>query len=249
MVREALAGLLTRTGRFNVVGTAGDVKEALRMLEACRPAVVIADLSLPDSNAIDIVRALEAKRDGARVLIMTGFSQDFYAAELLEAGAAGYIFKHQPTAELFAAIDMVASGKTYVSPAVAQRLREAGEGAAKGSGLDSLTPRENEILRLVVRGRSSKELSKALGIGLKTVDTHRTNINRKLGVRTTAALIRFAVAHGIDIGASSTAAGGAVVEDVLDVQHLDEAGDDHRGRRGQHEPGRAEEEPEEKLHR
>lgn len=206
MVRDALVGLLARTGRFKVVGTAGTVSEGAAVIEARRPHVVLADLSLPDGNALDIVRATQRERHGARVLVMTGFRDYFYASEALDAGAAGYVLKHQPTAEVLTAIDTVARGEQYVSPSLAGSLRQDRQAAKPGDPLGRLTPREQEIFRLVVGGGTTDGIAKALGVSFKTIDTHRTNINRKLGLRTTAALLRFAAGHGIDIDAAGAGA-------------------------------------------
>jgi len=199
MVREALVGLLAQTGRFEVVGVAGTVRDALVLIEGCRPRVVLADLSLPDGNAIDVVRAAQRKPHGPRVLVMTGFRDYFYASEALDAGAAGYVLKQQPTAEVLAAIDAVARGERYVSPGVAGLLRRDRQAVEPGDPLGRLTPREQEVFRLVVGGGTTEGIAKALGVSFKTIDTHRTNINRKLGLRTTAALLRFAAGHGIDL--------------------------------------------------
>jgi DNA-binding NarL/FixJ family response regulator len=200
MVRDGLAKLLETTGRFQVAGAVGTVKEALALVHASTPDVMVADLSLQDGNAIDILRALS--RDGRRVrtLIITAYRDDFSVAEALQAGALGYVLKQQPTSEILAAIEQVTCGKTYLPAALAHRLRDHGAGAKDGNPLKRLTEREREIFQLVVRGGMTRGIARDLGVSVKTVDTHRTNINRKLGVRTTAALIRFAAAHGVNIG-------------------------------------------------
>ncbi len=200
LVRDGLARLLEATGRFEVAGAVGTVKEALALVRASAPDVVVADLSLQDGNAIEILRALG--RDGQRVrtLIMTAYRDDFSVSEALNAGAVGYVFKQQPTSEILAAIEQVAGGKTYLPAALADRMRGRESGAKDGPALGRLTEREREIFQLVVRGGMTRGIARDLGVSVKTVDTHRTNINRKLGVRTTAALIRFAAAHGVNIG-------------------------------------------------
>ena len=200
IVRDALASLLAEKPDLQVVGVASSVRETLSMLEHGSADLLLADLSLEDGNAIELVRAVRRLRLKTRVLIMTAFRDEFSASEAMSAGVGGYILKEQPTSDLLAAIETVARGGTYVSPVIASRLRPDTAGAdPTGNSLDRLSRREREIFRLVVAGRGSKEIANKLFISIKTVDTHRTNINRKLGVRTTASLIRFAAAHGIEI--------------------------------------------------
>ena len=200
IVRDALASLLAEKPDLQVVGVASSVRETLTLLEPGSADLLLADLSLEDGNAIELVRAVRRLRLKTRVLIMTAFRDEFSASEALSAGVGGYILKEQPTSDLLAAIETVAGGGTYISPIIAARLRpDAAAETATGNSLDRLSRREREIFRLVVAGRGSKEIANKLFISIKTVDTHRTNINRKLGVRTTASLIRFAAAHGIDI--------------------------------------------------
>lgn len=204
IVRDALASLLAEKPDLQVVGVAASVRETLSLLESCHADLLLADLSLEDGNAIELVRAVRRLRLKTRVLIMTAFRDEFSASEALSAGVGGYLLKEQPTQDLLAAIDTVARGGTYISPIISARLRPDTPGDDDG-GLNRLSRREREIFRLVVAGRGSKEIASKLFISIKTVDTHRTNINRKLGVRTTASLIRFAAAHGIEIAPHAAA--------------------------------------------
>jgi DNA-binding NarL/FixJ family response regulator len=213
IVRDALASLLAEKPDLQVVGVASSVRETLAMLEHCSADLLLADLSLEDGNAIELVRAVRRLRLKTRVLIMTAFRDEFSASEAMSAGVGGYILKEQPTSDLLAAIDTVARGATYVSPIIATRLRPEAPSETTASGLNRLSRREREIFRLVVAGRGSKEIASKLFISIKTVDTHRTNINRKLGVRTTASLIRFAAAHGIEIAPRPS----ATLEEDADV--------------------------------
>jgi two-component system, NarL family, response regulator NreC len=219
IVRDALAGLLGETPGLEVVGVASSIREAVPMLERSAPDLVLADLSLGDGSATELVRALRRARLKGRVIIITGFNDEFAAAEALAAGASGYVLKSQATAELLEAIRTVASGRQYVAPLIATRLSgRLGEGEGNGEqegslGLERLSRRELEIFRLVVAGYPSKEVARRLCISVKTVETHRTNMNRKLAVRTTADLIRFAVAHGIVV------APRVFPEDVIDASH------------------------------
>jgi len=155
-----------------------------------------------------------------RVIVITGFSDEFAAAEALSAGANGYVLKSQPTVELLEAIRTVADGRKYVAPTLERRLALrsiASETTAAGGaiGLERLSPREVEVFRLVVAGSSSKDVARRLCISVKTVETHRTNMNRKLAVRTTADLVRFAAAHGIAVAPRADVAAVPDVERVM----------------------------------
>ena len=185
--------LLGDVADFQVVGVASSIRDALPLLDSARPDIVLADLSLGDGSAVELVRALRRGRLKGRVIVITGFSDEFAAAEALAAGANGYVLKSQPTAELLEAIRTVAEGRKYVAPALERRLAMrsiTSETSASGGavGLERLSPREVEVFRLVVAGSSSKDVARRLCISVKTVETHRTNMNRKLAVRTTADL-------------------------------------------------------------
>lgn len=206
IVRDALAGLLRETPGLEVVGVASSLRDAVPQLERSTPDLVLADLSLVDGSALELIRAIRRARLKSRVLIITGFSDEFAASEALAAGATGYLLKTQSTAELLEAIQTVASGRPYIAPEIASRLaargrpeEDRGGHREAAQGLERLSPREVEIFRLIVAGCSSKEVARRLCISVKTVETHRTNMNRKLSVRTTADLVRFAAAHGITV--------------------------------------------------
>jgi len=205
IVRDALASLLGDVADLQVVGVASSIRDALPLLDSARPDIVLADLSLGDGSAVELVRALRRGRLKGRVIVITGFSDEFAAAEALTAGATGYVLKSQPTSELLEAIRTVSEGRRYVAPTLERRLalRSIGsESAGNGGGavgLERLSPREVEVFRLVVAGSSSKDVARWLCISVKIVETHRTNMNRKLAVRTTADLVRFAAAHGIAV--------------------------------------------------
>ena len=122
IVRDALASLLGDVSDFQVVGVASSIRDALPLLDSTRPDIVLADLSLGDGSAVELVRALRRGRMKGRVIVITGFSDEFAAAEALTAGATGYVLKSQPTSELLDAIRSVAEGRKYVAPALERRL-------------------------------------------------------------------------------------------------------------------------------
>ena len=204
LVRDAVAALLRETPDIDVVGVASSIRDALPLLDRHNPDVVLADLSLEDGSGMELVRALRRDKRKGRVVIMTGFVDLFAAAEAIADGAAGYLLKAQSSRELVEAIRAVAAGRSYVAPAIAARLSERQGGLERArpdrrTGLSSLSPREHEVFLQVVAGHRSKDIAQRLCISEKTVETHRTNMNRKLAVRTTADLIRYAVARGISV--------------------------------------------------
>jgi two-component system response regulator NreC len=207
VVRDALATVLGAVRGLLIVGKAASIRQTVPLLEHTVPDLLLADLCLQDGSGIELARMLRRSCSKTRALIMAGFRDEFYAAEALAAGVSGYVLKAQPTSDLLAAIETVSRGETYVSPTIAASLRPTLRLDSDDNPLGRLSRRECEIFRRVVVGASTKEISASLFISVKTVDTHRTNINRKLGVRSTAGLIRFAVAHGISIAPSGTREG------------------------------------------
>jgi DNA-binding NarL/FixJ family response regulator len=206
IVRDALGRLISTMETLRVVGTAGTLKEAFDVLDRSEPDLVLADLSLEDGSGIELARRGQRDHPSTRFLIMTGFCNEFSAGEAFDAGASGFILKKQPSADLFAAIERVAAGGVYLSPFLRSPLRRRGPRMVEGSPVGRLSKREQEIFRLVVTGGDTKEIANRLTISVKTVETHRTSINRKLGVTSTASLLRFAVAHGIEINPAVGAA-------------------------------------------
>ncbi|HSY40032.1 MAG TPA: response regulator transcription factor [Polyangia bacterium] len=199
IVRDALVTLLRSRSDLQIVGVAASIRAGGPLLEQTAPHLLLLDLSLEDGSGLELARMLYRARSKTRVLVMTAFGDEFAAAEAMKFGVAGYFVKEQPTSDLFAAIETVIRGGTYLSPSLAARLSAETPTDALGP-LASLSRREGEIFRLAVLGSSSRELAGRLFISVKTVDSHLLNIARKLGVRTTAGLVRFAAEHGIATG-------------------------------------------------
>jgi DNA-binding NarL/FixJ family response regulator len=199
VVRDALASFLGTKPGLRVMGVTASIRDTLTLLQRLVPDLRLVDLSLEDGSGFELARVVRRERMKTRVLIMTGFRDAFAGTEALATGVAGYFLKEQPTADLFQAIDTVVAGETYLSPLIAARMRSDTPRRANDELLERLSRREREIFRLVLAGNGSKEIAGRLFISVKTVETHRTNVNKKLGVRTTANLIRFAAAHGLEI--------------------------------------------------
>jgi DNA-binding NarL/FixJ family response regulator len=217
LVRDALAGLLSEAPGMEVVGVASTLEDARRLLEQHGPDVVLADLSLGDGSALDLVRWVQRSQLTARIVVITGFTNTFLAVEALADGAMGYLLKAQSTADLLAAIRTVANGHAYIAPEVAAKLPRPSAGGrsmrVRGvRGLEALSRRESEIFRQMVEGYATAEIARRLCISPRTVEAHRTNMNRKLAIRTTADLVRFAVAHGIVVAPRSLEAPQVLVD-------------------------------------
>jgi DNA-binding NarL/FixJ family response regulator len=194
LVAEGLAGILK--GEFSVAGTVTDGVQLLETARRLRPDVIVTDLAMPGMSGLEAVRRLKADGLAAKVIVLTMHADVELAAEALRAGAAGFVVKHAAGTELVAAIRSALRGKTYVTPELAQdTLATLAEPGA--AGRDKLTLRQREVLRLLVDGRTMKEVATALGVSPRTVETHKYQIMETLGLETTAELIRYALEHGL----------------------------------------------------
>jgi DNA-binding NarL/FixJ family response regulator len=200
VVREAMTGLL-EDAEYRIVAQAGSVRELTLALAATEFDLLITDLSLPGPNGISAISEVRRTRADRRVLVLTMYADAFRAAEAFAAGADGYAVKVEPTASILTAIREVMAGRRYLSPlvdsdAVAQLVNGRANVLAAGP-LAPLSPREREIFDLLVRGHSCNDIARLLFISARTADTHRSHIFDKLGVHSTAELVRFAARFGL----------------------------------------------------
>jgi DNA-binding NarL/FixJ family response regulator len=196
MFREAVREALSRVEDFTVVGEGSDASAARAILEESAPDVAIIDLSIPGAAGLNLLRELSRGARRTRFLVLSMHAAEDFAAEALTVGAAGYVNKAQPISELTEAIRTVASGGVYLPPSVATTT--VARYPVRGhTGVDTLSARERDVFQLVVEGRANKEIAAALGVSSKTVETHRANINRKLGVHSTGQLVRYAAVRGL----------------------------------------------------
>jgi len=205
VVRDGLRALIEAQPGLAVVGEAADGEEAHRRARELEPDVLLLDLSMPGGGGVEAAERVARDCRRVRVLVLTMHEERGYVNRVLRAGAAGYVLKRTPAAELVRAIRAVAAGGTYVDPSLAGALlaeptRATSPGAAtpaaRGARQGELTPRELEVLRLVARGYSNKDVGAALEISVKTVETHKANAMAKLGLAGRAALVRFALDQG-----------------------------------------------------
>jgi len=201
LVRSGIRALLERAEGFEVVGEAADGKEAVRLVEKLEPDVVVMDVNMPGMNGIEATRGVLDKRPQTFVIMLSMHDDRRYIYEALKAGASGYLLKDAAFNELADAIKSVVSGKTYLSPSVADvalsdYVRRA-HGEREGPGVELLSPREREVLAMIAEGKSSSEMGKELHISVHTIDTHRRKIMEKLEIHNLAGLIKFAIRHGL----------------------------------------------------
>ncbi|MBY5344725.1 response regulator transcription factor [Rhizobium leguminosarum bv. viciae] len=193
LVLDGLKAVLETFDHIEVAGTAGLAQTGLEIGRQVLPQVVLMDINMPKLSGIDAIELFRNELPQARVVMLSMHDSREYISSSVMHGAAGYILKDVSTDEIVSAIETVAGGGTYFSSGVFDALM--GERAEVGS--DPLTPRERDILGLIVAGRSNKEIAETLGITSATAETHRKNLKKKLGITTTAGLIRYALDHGI----------------------------------------------------
>ena len=193
LVLDGLKAVLETFDHIEVAGTAGLAQTGLDIGRQVLPQVVLMDINMPKLSGIDAIELFRNELPQARVVMLSMHESREYISSSVMHGAAGYILKDVSTDEIVSAIETVAGGGTYFSSGVFDALM--GERVEEGS--DPLTPRERDILGLIVAGRSNREIAEALGISSATAETHRKNLKKKLGIATTAGLIRYALDHGI----------------------------------------------------
>ena len=199
LVRAGIRSLLESREGIEVVGEARDGREALQLIETYGPDVVLMDISMPGLNGIEAIREMRASGSTARVVLLTMHEDPEYAIEALNAGALGYVVKHSASSELLSALEEALSGRTYVTPRVAGEVfsRLAGADADATPDTRGPTPRQREVLQLLVEGCSAKEIARRLGVSQRAVEHHKYNMMAQLGIKTTAGLIQYAVKQGI----------------------------------------------------
>jgi len=203
MVREGFAALLAAQDDIDVLGTAGDGQEAVELARKVAPDVVLMDVRMPRLDGIEATRILLAEEPAPKVLVLTTFDLDDHIYAALRAGASGFLLKHAPAAELLHAVRVVAAGEALLAPEVTQRLiahylatGPATEGERPPT-LAALTPRETEVLRLVGRGLSNREIAEELVVVEQTAKTHVSRVFAKLGLRDRAQAVVLAYETGL----------------------------------------------------
>jgi len=200
VVRQGLKVLLEAEPGFRVIGEAGDGLEAVQLTERLRPDVLVVDLMMPRLGGLEVTRQVFQRSPQTRVVVLSMYSNEAYVLEALKNGAFGYVLKNADISELAQAVRQAAAGKHYLSPPLSERAIETYIQKAQTAPLDpydTLTAREREVLHLAAEGYSNAEIAARLMISPRTVETHRANLMRKLGLHNEAELIRYALKRGI----------------------------------------------------
>jgi DNA-binding NarL/FixJ family response regulator len=201
LIREGIKKIVRPCADLKVVGEAADLKQAIALVAQVRPDVLVLDISLPDADGLDGLDELRRHFPGLRVVMLSMHPEERYALAALRAGALGYVSKNTASAELVEALRKAAEGKPHVGPRVAELLAREAAGPpphlAPHLPHELLTPREGEIVALIGAGLQVKQVAAELGISVSSVNTYRNRIFRKMGLSSNAALIRYALRHGL----------------------------------------------------
>ncbi|MBH8611363.1 response regulator [Pseudomonas mohnii] len=191
LVRDGIKALLGVMAPLEVVGEAESGAEAIEMVGRCQPDLLLVDISLRDMNGLELTRVLRSQYPALKVLVLSMYDNYEYVSESVRSGASGYVLKNAPSREIIAAIEAITSGGTFYSAEIAQRL------IADKNTDNELTPRESQVLYKMAQGLNNKEMARELDISVRTVETHRLSIRRKLNIDKPAALVKYAIDHGI----------------------------------------------------
>ncbi len=195
IVRQGLKSLLELKG-FEVVGEAADGQESIRLCKELQPDIAVLDLTMPLINGVDAAREILKDIPGIKVVLLTMHTEERYVLDALQAGVSGYVMKTQATSDLVQALNEVSRGSTYLSPTLSQAITFAFR-ANRELPPDFLTGHERRVLQLIAEGKTIKEIANLQGISVNAVEAHRAHIMKKLDMRGTASLVRYAVRRGL----------------------------------------------------
>ena len=200
MIRQGLAGLINEESNLMVCGEAGDSRQALELIASAKPNLAIVDISLDERDGIELIKEVRAQHPEVQLLVLSMHDEGVYAERALRAGASGYVMKAEAAGTVMAAIQRVLSGKIYISEKITDQLLHRVTTRRKDarnfkSPVERLSDRELQIFRLLGDGVRVREIATQLYISIKTVESHRVNIKEKLGLQTSAELLRYAIQY------------------------------------------------------
>jgi DNA-binding NarL/FixJ family response regulator len=203
LFRDGLKAIIDRESKYEVVGEAGNGRDAIRLVRRLKPDVALVDMSLPDQSGIELTRDILRFSPNTRIMIVSMYSKIDYIVGAFRAGATGYVIKESASDKLLQGIDAVLKGDYFMDTSVSQKVVKKMVGFQEkevkftDAAYDTLTAREQEVLVLIAEGYSNREIGERLFISPKTVDNHRSNIMQKLGLRSTIELVRYAAKLGL----------------------------------------------------
>lgn len=201
VVRDGLRVLLEAHPDLKVIGDAADGREAVRQVIQCRPDVAIMDINMPELNGIEATEQIRQSCPATQVIILSMYGTRKYITRALQAGARGYLLKASSGSEVVTAVRTVQAGHRYLSQEVSDQVIDDYVGRCQASAVEDplarLSPREREVLQLVVEGKSSAEIAEILFLSPATVDTYRSRLMQKLGLNDLPSLVKFAIQHGL----------------------------------------------------
>jgi len=212
VVREGLRAILETREDLRIVGEASDGLEAIRHVEQTMPDVLCVDLMMPRLGGLEVTRQVRQRAPSTRVLILSMYGSEEHVLAALRSGAGGYLLKGSSSAEIVKAIQVVATGARYLSQPFAERAIDAyvtRSGETPADSYELLTPREREVFQLTAEGNSNPTVADYLGISLRTAETHRASLMRKLGLHNQADVIRYALERGLLVPPRLTMGGGS----------------------------------------
>jgi DNA-binding NarL/FixJ family response regulator len=193
IVKEGIVSLL-KEHDFDVVGAVGDGQELLDTARRLRPDLIVTDMSMPGPSGLDVLDRLKAERVDSKIIVLTMHRDAQLATRAMRAGASGFLLKHSAGEELLTAIGQALEGRVYLTPALTKEVIERMSVTTDASE-PQLTPRQQDVLRLIVEGRRMKEIAATLQLSVRTVETHKYQMMQTLGVDSTAELVRYAIEH------------------------------------------------------
>jgi len=203
LFREGLKSILARRSGFEVVGEAGNGTEGFRKAKKLKPDLVVMDLSLPDQSGIEVTHKIRSSLPETRVMVLSMHAKIDYITEAFRKGATGYVVKESATEKLMECLETVSRGEYFIDSSLSHKVvkslmeSDQKEGKITNAGYSTLTPREQQVMRLVAEGLSTKEIGEKLFISPKTVENHRSNILNKLELHSTMELVRYAAKLGL----------------------------------------------------
>jgi two-component system response regulator NreC len=197
LLRAGLRRLLRGDPGLEVIGEAATGEEVLRLTAELHPDIVLLDISMPGANGIETARALKATLPGVRVLFLTMHEEEGMLQEALRAGGDGYVVKRADEPEILRAIHAVSEGKLYVHATMTRTLGDGGPQAPRPESLEALTHREVDVLRLLAKGNTNRQIGELLNLSIRTVESHRANLMGKLGLASRVELVTYAEQHGL----------------------------------------------------